>query len=486
MNMESINFAPLANTNNFLEIDFERQLKQLDDILKNHNKHGEDGFYQSILCFIAESISAFKAVLFIYHTQKRVLQLKSTYGLLRQQVKSPQIEAGEGLLGQVVTKQEHIHFSKLNTSKESIDFSSIKVSISDVFILPLVFNGQTYGVIEFSFFAPVPENIVHYLNTAAKNIAASLEGFLNAQIAIELSNQTQEKQEAIFVQEELKSTLKELEITHNLLEKKNQELDDAFSKFKADNLRLLASIKYAQKMQKAILPSLKKLKKVFKDCFLVYKPKDTVSGDFYWYGEVQDYQYLAVIDCTGHGVPGAFMSMIGNTLLNQIIIEKKITSPSEILNQLYGKVNEALSQNTSNNQDGMNLVLCRLKKEGKSYELTFSGAKSNLYLVFHKKLYQIKGDRKSIGGFQLDPGFSFTEQKTHIPPGCILYLMTDGWEDTCNIHRVSYGRKRLENSLRSVINHPLKAQKELLWKDLLAFKGDTEQRDDITLLSIQV
>ena len=179
---------------------------------------------------------------------------------------------------------------------------------------------------------------------------------------------------------------------------------------------------------------------------MIYAPKDTVSGDFYWFGEVPPYHYLAVVDCTGHGVPGAFMSMIGNTLLNQIIIEKKTENPADILNQLYYKVNEVLYQETSDNQDGMHLTLCRIQKSEDVSKIVFAGAKSDLYFTHQGSLRKIKGDRKSIGGVKIDYNFSFSQQQFTLHQGELLYLMSDGLEDTCNEFRKSFGANASRNA----------------------------------------
>ncbi|MEO1654528.1 MAG: SpoIIE family protein phosphatase, partial [Bacteroidota bacterium] len=454
--------------------------KELDDLLKNQAfKQDFDHFCQSILNLLSQSVSAFRAVFFTYNSVQDALILKATYGVLAAQIDPQQFRLKEGLIGQAALEQEIIHFKHLDPSKKVFEFSSIKVSASDILILPLVFHGNSLGVIEFTFFKPISELKIDYLKAAAKNIAATLEGLLSAQISQDLFNQTQEKKEALEAKEELRRTLEELEATHTLLEEKNRELDEAFEQYKSDHRRLLSSINYAKRMQQAILPSPAKLAGFFQDCFLIYEPKDVVSGDFYWYDQVDDAHYLAVVDCTGHGVPGAFMSMIANTLLNQIIIEKRTYPPAEILNQLYHKVHEVLYQDTSANQDGMHLVLCKIQKNDQDFRVVFSGAKSHLYYTQDQQLCKMEGDRKSIGGVWIDHNFSFTEQEINLRVGDILYLMSDGLEDTCNGHRKSYGRKRLEDRLRENMFWPLSQQKELLWKDLMHYKGQADQRDDI-------
>ena len=482
---ESLSMQQSPTTTNY--VPFWGSLNALDDILRSHSTKRTELFCDLLLSYLAENIGAFKAVFYTYYANDEILQLQATYGILKHQVQSLTYTLGEGPIGQAASQQKTIHFENLSGKKGRIDFSTVKVNISDIYIIPLVFNLKTYGVIEFCLFKPLSEENIDFLKIATRNIAATLEGVLNIQITRDLLDQAQNQKEEILTQEEeLKQTLEELVATHDMLERKNKEIDQAFKKFKDDNARLLSSIKYAQRMQKAILPRKEKILNIAQDCFLIYAPKDTVSGDFYWYGQVEEYHYVAVVDCTGHGVPGAFMSMIGNTLLNQVVIEKKVLEPADILNQLYYRVNEALSQDLSNNQDGMNLVLCRLLNIEGKYEMTFAGAKSNLYFTSGDRMYLIKGDRKSIGGFKTNKNFSFTQKTCNLQSGDLLYLMSDGLEDTCNQYRKPYGRNRIQTQLQQIKHLSLPEQKQTLWDDLQTFKGQTEQRDDITFLGLKL
>ncbi len=139
------------------------------------------------------------------------------------------------------------------------------------------------------------------------------------------------------------------------------------------NQKINASIQYAQNIQRAILPVKNQIKNLF-ESFIIYKPKDIVSGDFYWFAKLKDKAFLAAVDCTGHGVPGAFMSMIGNSLLNEIVLEKKVVEPAKILSLLNEKIVESLRQEETENNDGMDV--CFISIDLKTKEITFSGAKT--------------------------------------------------------------------------------------------------------------
>ena len=247
---------------------YQPNLQKLDELLRNQAfEKNVDQICHAILNFLSHSVSAFRAVCFTYHNYHKTLELKATYGVLYEQIHPKQFKLKEGLIGQAAAEQEVIHFQNLDPRKKVLEFSSVRISASDILILPLVFNGKTLGVIEFSLFKPISASTINYLKTASNNIAATLESLLSAQITKDLINQTQAKKEALEAKEELTLALEELEATHQLLAKKNEELDQAFSQFKSDNLRLLSSIKYAKRIQNAILPSHSKLTRIFQDGF---------------------------------------------------------------------------------------------------------------------------------------------------------------------------------------------------------------------------
>lgn len=444
-------------------------------------------FCSEILEFIAQETKLYNAVFFVINPYKiQELIVKGTYGILLEDIEQKIYPFGEGLIGQVGKSEEKIHFSNLAENKHQVEFSNILVSISDILILPLIFNNKVYGVLELTYIQSLTSLQIYFLEQISYRIAASLEGLINAELKEALIAETKAQKEEIEKQEqELREALDEMQQLHYTLEVQNQEIDNSFKKYRQDTARLHASIIYAQRIQEAILPSSHKLSQMFQEHFVFYQPKDVVSGDFYWCTELGSYQFVAAVDCTGHGVPGAFMSMIANTLLNQIIIEKNIIEPKAILNQLNISTREALKQDTSNNKDGLNLVLCRILRKKYSNDVVFSGAKTNLY-YYDNDVKILKGDRQSIGGYKTDKLDTFTQEKIQLKQNHILYLMSDGWLDTSNEKRKSYGKKRWEQKLSEVAHLPIQEQGNLLVQDLKNFQGDAEQRDDITLLTIKL
>ncbi len=257
-----------------------------------------------------------------------------------------------------------------------------------------------------------------------------------------------------------------------------------------------ASIRYAQKIQRAILPLQSAVDDLFNN-FILFLPKHIVSGDFYWHSEVKDsiffdagktYRFFAVVDCTGHGVPGAFMSMIGTQMLNEIVNEKEIYDTAEILELLNKNINRALKQDSSDNSDGMDVCLCRFEEhENEQTKVIFSGAKRPLF-VYRKKtkeLTRIKGDRKSIGG-KYDNGLIFTKNELILDKGDLVYFSSDGYVDQNNADIRKFGTSQLIDLLTEIAEKELAEQKQILKSKLRAWQGAEIQRDDITVAAIKI
>jgi serine phosphatase RsbU (regulator of sigma subunit) len=259
------------------------------------------------------------------------------------------------------------------------------------------------------------------------------------------------------------------------------------------NKEIRASIRYAQTIQQAILPNNSALEQFF-DPFILFLPKDIVSGDFYWFhcpeNSTNDTVYFSVIDCTGHGVPGAFMSMIGNRLLNEIVTEKKIESPADILAELNVMIRDALRQEETDNNDGMDLAFCKMVRKKKNlYTLTFSGAKRPIYIIKNKenKLITHRGDRKSIGGYNLSKReIVFTNYEVDVEAGDMIYLFSDGIVDQNSPERKKFGRLRLEEAMADCANLRAGEQKVIFRQRLADYMQNEEQRDDITVMGLKI
>ena len=274
--------------------------------------------------------------------------------------------------------------------------------------------------------------------------------------------------------------------TNIILEKKNAEIAKK-------NKKIIDSIRYAQTIQQAILPIKSNIDKYF-DWFVIFQPKDIVSGDFYWFNHFEDTgkSVFAVIDCTGHGVPGAFMSMIGNRLLIEAVKEKEIIKPIDILEEIDKRIRIALMQDETSNNDGMDICVCTLEYiNDKECKVDFAGAKRPIFFSDMKagKMKHIKGTVRGIGGkkrLREKPKKQFEEHSIILEKGEMLYLTTDGFFDLQSPNRKKFGRVNFMNILEQHYNKSLSEQKEALMDALHLHKGSEFQIDDITILGVKL
>jgi serine phosphatase RsbU (regulator of sigma subunit) len=257
------------------------------------------------------------------------------------------------------------------------------------------------------------------------------------------------------------------------------------------NQNMVDSLRYAGHIQRAILPAETAILALSYDFFLLHRPKDIVSGDFYWCAKINDGKsaLLAVADCTGHGVPGAFMSIIGHNLLYDIVYQRQLVKPGEILEQINQGVRTMLRQENGFNDDGMDIGLCIVHApqtpKGKS-RVEFAGAKLSLHVVENHRLTNIKGTNRSIGGRQRPHPRPYEEHTLHLAPGAMLYMVTDGYTDQRNAEKEKFGTPRLIEQLPLLAMRPVPKQKDMLAQTLEQFMGDEPQLDDITILGIKV
>lgn len=272
----------------------------------------------------------------------------------------------------------------------------------------------------------------------------------------------------------------------NALNERTLELENSKQVIEKKNQNILSSIQYARRIQHAILPSDERLKSLIKDYFVLFNPRDIVSGDIYWFNQDRDLFFIAVVDCTGHGVPGALLSMIGNMKLNELISDWGISEPAQMLSHLHLGVRQALHQEkeTSMTHDGMEVALCMI--DIKQNKLSFAGAKRPLYYSKDSQFFEIKGDRKPIGGAQKEKDRQFTTHEIDIDPDIIIYLTTDGFADQNDVKNKKYGSKQLKQFLLEHAHLGMKQQKEALLEELKRHQGTEEQRDDITIIGIKL
>jgi serine phosphatase RsbU (regulator of sigma subunit) len=252
------------------------------------------------------------------------------------------------------------------------------------------------------------------------------------------------------------------------------------------NKEITSSIMYAKRIQSAVLPAEDVFKKLLPRHFILFKPRDIVSGDFYWITEKDKKIILVAADCTGHGVPGAFMSMLGVSLLNEIINNVKKMSACEILNQLRNNVKKTLSQKGRQDEtkDGMDLVLCIL--DFTSLRVQFAGAYNSLWLIRNNELMVYKGDKMPIGIY-VGTEKPFTCQDISLKKNDLVYLFSDGYADQFGgPEEKKFKSGNLKELLLKIHNEPLSRQKDILDNTIEDWKGDLQQIDDIMMIGIKI
>lgn len=264
----------------------------------------------------------------------------------------------------------------------------------------------------------------------------------------------------------------QLKFQNTVIAEKKQEIDN--------------SIQYAKGIQQAILPAISELKDKFPQSFVFYKPKDVVSGDFYWFTQVENDFYCIAADCTGHGVPGALMSIIGADKISQAIFEKHISSPGAILSFLNTQIKQVLKQHTdqSKQKDGMDIAL--LKFSITNSQLQYAGANRPLCLIRDGALIEYKPEKAAIAGFTPDEQV-YTTTTVELKKNDCIYIFTDGYADQFGgTEGKKFMSKNLKQLLLSVCDKPAALQQELLVQAFNNWKQDYEQVDDVLLIGIKI
>lgn len=271
------------------------------------------------------------------------------------------------------------------------------------------------------------------------------------------------------------------------IRKQQIQLESSNLQLEQQRRDVVSSINYARRIQSAVLPQDETIFRSIPLSFILYTPKDIVSGDFYWFHEIdRDSYIIACADCTGHGIPGALMTVIGNNLLNQSVIDNKITQPSKILTELDRLITLTLKQQKEHEhyvQDGMDLTLMKVDKSKK--EAIISSAKRPVIFIHNKEVQEIKGSKFSLGG-TISGCKVFHETTLNYLEDDIMYLFTDGYTDQFGGEKgKKFSSKRFKELLFEIHKLPMAEQRQKLETALEKWKGDLEQIDDILVTGIR-
>ncbi len=298
-----------------------------------------------------------------------------------------------------------------------------------------------------------------------------------------------------------KQVNEQLSIQKREIEEKSHDLGLALKDIKDKNHKIEGSINYAERIQRSMLPNEELLQQSLPESFIFFQPRDGVSGDFYWFVDPNQKDLgsaklstkslneflISAVDCTGHGVPGAFMSMLGFNMLNNLV-KTGITSTDEILNNLHKKIRLALKQETSSNKDGMDMALCAIYKEKGIVE--FSGAKNPIVYIQNNELHQIKGDKFPIGGTQKEKQRTFSKHTISLNADfpTYIYLFSDGFQDQFGGEKNrKFMIKRMKQLLLEIHSKPMKEQKRILNQtinDWMVYQN--KQIDDILVIGFRI
>jgi serine phosphatase RsbU (regulator of sigma subunit) len=284
-----------------------------------------------------------------------------------------------------------------------------------------------------------------------------------------------------------KSQIKALEVLGNQL-MKLMELRRKSGELERKNISLNSSIQYAKKIQYSILPNLKEIKQMLPGFFRYFKPKDVIGGDFYWFFRSSEHFFIAVVDCTGHGVPGALMAMTIHSLLNEIMLEGNTLNPGEILSELHSKVYVNLQQEKGDeySQDGCDISLVKIDRN--MQKMSFSGARQHGFIYRNTERITLKSTTASIGGLSIlnepEPNRVFLTEDFEIKQNDLLVMSTDGILEQLNSKNQIIGKKGLDEIMYSLRGKELEEYNSAIEEKIDLWLSGTEQQDDILLLGI--
>lgn len=281
----------------------------------------------------------------------------------------------------------------------------------------------------------------------------------------------------------------EVRVRTEEIRQQRDDIADQKTIIERKNKDIMDSINYARQIQEAILPSQELLDEKLPEHFVLFKPRDVVSGDFYWFHTKGDSCYLAVADCTGHGVPGAFLSMMCHNLLSEAIIERDLDDPGEILSTVNRNLQARLKQDDGRRRklrDGMDLSFCRLDRQNEKPVLHYAGAKNPLVVLRQGELIEYRADRRAIGGITA-PDFAFTTHQMNLQKDDTFFLYSDGFQDQFGgAEGKKYLVKRFKTLLQKIGHQSPTAIKQQLNEELITWQGDLEQLDDICVVGVRI
>lgn len=282
-----------------------------------------------------------------------------------------------------------------------------------------------------------------------------------------------------------KKTLKLVQKQKLQIEKQKEQIEVINKELTHQNTIIRESIDYAKYIQFALLPNISKIRESFPNIFIFFKPRDVVSGDFYWFTKFENSSILATIDCTGHGVPGAFMSLIANSMLNKIVKEKHIVDPALILENLNKEVLETMSQSDEEFDNGMDITICTIYQNENRMEIAMAG--HSCLIIDNGQIHELDGKDYTIGGIFASPDTKYEKNSVELKPDLSCYFYSDGFPDQIGgPDKKKLGQKAFNEIILNVNNTEVSKRTELLENSFLNWKGNNKQIDDIIVIGFTV
>jgi sigma-B regulation protein RsbU (phosphoserine phosphatase) len=368
-------------------------------------------------------------------------------------------------------------------SELSVDGYEIILVISD-YIMPKM-KGDDF-LIALHQTAP---HIVKILLTGQANLEGITNAVNHANLYRYLTKPWEKNDFLLTVEEAIKSYYKEKALEEKTVELLNMNLmlekkvEERTKALEIQTQNIQSSINYAKRIQQALLPTKEQITEIFPENFVFYQPKDIVSGDFYWVYAVNQYKVVAVIDCTGHGVPGAFMTLITHAILSNIIVEKEIISPDKVLQVLHKEIVKVLKQDVNSHiRDGLDIALCVVNADKKVME--YAGAKNEVIFFQNNLQHTLEADRFSIGG-EIEKERTFTKHTVQLSSPTMCYLFTDGYKDQFGGEKKErFKTKRLKELLQTIYVREMEDQYSQLVITITEWMNTHKQIDDMLVMGI--
>ncbi|MGM0370010.1 MAG: SpoIIE family protein phosphatase [Bacillota bacterium] len=410
-------------------------------------------------------------------------------------------EKMESIMDGLKEDSEEIHTIDLNLNGQQRIAAVTYIPTMDWYIMTLLDTSEIISIWDFMFTISVliisllliVLGIIYFFNRIVINPIDKLNEFTEVMAAgnyeqrIDLDAENELGDLANSFNDMAATINKHTDHLEDLVEQRTAELTKSNQELEAKNEKIMQNQNYAQYIQQSILAKKDRFENNFEDYFIIWQPKDKVGGDFYWMRQIEDRILIAVVDCTGHGMPGALMTMTSNAILNRIVDTEATNNPADFLEKLDIFLKESLHENNDGLQrdDGLDIGLCSInKEEGK---LVFAGARIPLYYSDNDEIIRVKGDRKSIGYRYSKKDIQYSNHEVEIKQDRVFYMASDGYIDQNGANNNKrFGRSRFVEMLTENHKKDLETQQEIFTNELKDHQGAEEQRDDITVLGFKI